>query len=180
MEEKQSQWIKYGKKHYEESKAHKRAVERRKEKEEHKESGVRRCTKCDEIKNISLFPLNKNGTKCKRCLNEKTKEWNRKHPGVLDARRDRFERALYASKRMALKFGHQPCVATVSEIKKAFTGKCHICDRPEVECTKRLHLEHCHLTGKFRGWTCARCNMILGYVGDSSKLLESFIKYLRV
>ncbi|MCK9571420.1 endonuclease VII domain-containing protein, partial [Candidatus Pacearchaeota archaeon] len=39
------------------------------------------------------------------------------------------------------------CIATVEEIKSAFTGKCFVCGIPETECNQRLHLDHCHKTG---------------------------------
>ncbi|RVN04091.1 endonuclease domain-containing protein [Sinorhizobium meliloti] len=38
--------------------------------------------------------------------------------------------------------------------------------------------DHNHATGEFRGWLCARCNMVLGRVGDSSELLKSLADYV--
>lgn len=32
---------------------------------------------------------------------------------------------------------------------------------------KRLHLDHNHETGKFRGWLCGRCNPAIGLLGDN-------------
>jgi len=31
----------------------------------------------------------------------------------------------------------------------------------------RLHLDHCHETGAFRGWVCRRCNTGIAYLGDN-------------
>jgi len=42
----------------------------------------------------------------------------------------------------------------------------------------RLHLDHDHRTGKFRGWLCSRCNISLGGFGDSVEGLEKAIEYL--
>ena len=36
-------------------------------------------------------------------------------------------------------------------------GKCEYCLE---EPTKRLHLDHCHNTNKFRAWACPPCNLM--------------------
>ena len=41
-----------------------------------------------------------------------------------------------------------------------------------------LHFDHCHKTGKFRGWICNRCNNVLGWVNDDTALLKKMVKYL--
>lgn len=41
-----------------------------------------------------------------------------------------------------------------------------------------LHLDHCHKTGKFRGWLCHRCNFGLGHFFDDPERLKLAIKYL--
>lgn len=43
----------------------------------------------------------------------------------------------------------------------------------------RFHLDHCHLTGKFRGWLCNQCNMGIGALGDCIEGLQQAIKYLQ-
>lgn len=42
----------------------------------------------------------------------------------------------------------------------------------------RICFDHNHITGKFRGWVCARCNLTLGQVKDSINILNALIKYL--
>lgn len=54
---------------------------------------------------------------------------------------------------------------------------CELCDR--VLEKGKVHLDHCHATGKFRGWLCNRCNLALGHLGDSIAGLERAIAYLR-
>jgi hypothetical protein len=44
----------------------------------------------------------------------------------------------------------------------------------------RMHVDHCHTTGKLRGTLCDQCNMGLGNLGDSLPRLESAITYLRL
>lgn len=55
---------------------------------------------------------------------------------------------------------------------------CEICgNRPDVF---HLCVDHCHKTGKFRGWLCRSCNLGLGNLKDSTELLEKAAKYLRI
>jgi hypothetical protein len=51
---------------------------------------------------------------------------------------------------------------------------CDICGEREP----RLAFDHCHATGKFRGWLCGRCNLTLGKVKDNTALLRKMIGYL--
>jgi len=43
----------------------------------------------------------------------------------------------------------------------------------------RIHFDHDHSTGEFRGWICTRCNLALGLVRDKIETLELMIKYLK-
>lgn len=52
---------------------------------------------------------------------------------------------------------------------------CQLCG----EESNKLQLDHCHITGKFRGWLCYSCNLGLGKLRDSVELLQRGIKYLK-
>lgn len=43
----------------------------------------------------------------------------------------------------------------------------------------RMCFDHCHKSGKFRGWICIRCNFALGYVRDNTEILLKMIDYLK-
>jgi hypothetical protein len=43
----------------------------------------------------------------------------------------------------------------------------------------RLHLDHCHETGEFRGWLCSGCNRAIGLLGDTEMALLKALSYLR-
>jgi hypothetical protein len=53
---------------------------------------------------------------------------------------------------------------------------CEICGGTD---SKNLSFDHCHRTGQFRGWLCARCNLTLGRVDDDQLLLHKMILYLQ-
>jgi hypothetical protein len=42
----------------------------------------------------------------------------------------------------------------------------------------RIVFDHCHTSGKFRGWICDQCNKVLGLVKDSTIILKEMILYL--
>jgi|GEM_PF-1636305 len=70
---------------------------------------------------------------------------------------------------------------TVDEYKKRLkkqNNKCAICKLPSNLFNKELFIDHCHLTGKFRGFLCGNCNLGIGYFKDRKKLMLSAIKYL--
>lgn len=52
---------------------------------------------------------------------------------------------------------------------------CEICgDLP----LGKLHLDHCHVRGVFRGWLCVNCNRALGYFKDNPVVLRLAADYL--
>lgn len=53
---------------------------------------------------------------------------------------------------------------------------CKICSRiPE----NKLHVDHCHETGKIRGLLCGGCNVGLGHFSDDPERLANAIEYLK-
>lgn len=53
---------------------------------------------------------------------------------------------------------------------------CELCSA--APRTRALHLDHDHVTGKFRGWLCAKCNTGIGKLGDNVEGLRRAIAYL--
>ena len=53
---------------------------------------------------------------------------------------------------------------------------CELCGKPEPRGV--LHLDHCHLSNKFRGWLCSKCNLGLGQLGDTAESLRAALAYL--
>ncbi len=43
---------------------------------------------------------------------------------------------------------------------------------------KRLVNDHCHATGRFRGWLCNRCNVAIGLLDDLAGVTRT-LQYLR-
>lgn len=119
---------------------------------------------------------------------EKSREGNiRRNHNRLDKRtawmrdynkRNRFLISLKQVNRSARERGHVGCTATLEEVTQAYTGYCQnpACQRPDTE--RKLHLDHCHTTGVFRGWLCAQCNQALGLLNDSPAKLRALAAFL--
>lgn len=150
---------------------------------------MRICRKCGEEKVETEFYVRTGymGWTCAKCEAERTKRWkskNREKCRISEKKQEeknRFKTALRRSHRSAAKHNYRPCNAIESEIREAFTGVCHNegCGVPESECTTRLHLDHNHETGEFRGWLCDRCNLAAGLIGESAERLTGLAEYVR-
>lgn len=66
----------------------------------------------------------------------------------------------------------------------AQNGVCAICHQAETLKRKkdpnimRLHVDHCHKTGKVRGLLCTRCNPAIGYLQDDPLRAYAAARYL--
>lgn len=57
--------------------------------------------------------------------------------------------------------------------KRKRPEQCELCEAVGGIC-----FDHNHMTGKFRGWICKRCNFALGFVKDNVELLVRMIDYI--
>lgn len=168
---------------------------------------MKRCTKCDEEKPAEEFSETTVKGKiyarsfCKECMKLCSKEWRLRNPGAAAKiqkkwrrenkelakrlsreyrRKNRFKMALKDSFTSAMKKGYRPCSATEEEIREAFTGFCQNpgCRIPEIECKRKLEMDHNHETSKFRGWLCSNCNRSLGMLRESKEAILGLVKYI--
>lgn len=59
-------------------------------------------------------------------------------------------------------------------------NRCAICrKRQRAGKRKKLYVDHCHKTNKFRGLLCFKCNVLLGMAQDVISTLQAAIQYLR-
>lgn len=71
--------------------------------------------------------------------------------------------------------------AGYQELLASQGGLCAICgtDDPRGKNHNRLHVDHCHKTGKVRGLLCSRCNVGIGSFLDDVAVLQKAITYLK-
>lgn len=59
--------------------------------------------------------------------------------------------------------------------------RCEICERQDYNRKqakpRHLALDHCHKTGKFRGWVCLKCNLAIAHFGDTREGVQRVIDY---
>ena len=91
------------------------------------------------------------------------REWKKAHPGqCLATRHRRLERR-----------AGRPMPTTCEACGRLPMGKSN---RLHYD---RLHFDHDHATGMFRGWLCHCCNTALGLVEDDQDILLGLVEYLR-
>jgi recombination endonuclease VII len=59
-----------------------------------------------------------------------------------------------------------------------FDGHCQCCGADSPGSRQGWHIDHDHVTGKFRGIICSRCNTMLGMAKDDIQRLAAGIAYL--
>jgi hypothetical protein len=137
------------------------------------------CNRCEKTKPLSDFWLSPNKRKdgsrpyrayCIDCgISSKMKKYYEE--GGKQKQKERAFKSLMA------KYGITPEIYENERIKQNYS--CKLCGAHEhTEKHKRLHVDHCHKTGKYRGLLCGPCNRALGLLKDNTQTLEKAIKYL--
>lgn len=65
-----------------------------------------------------------------------------------------------------------------SAFMSAQAGRCKLC-YAEPAIGKKLHVDHCHRTGRVRGLVCFRCNWYLSLVDKDIKILDRIYNYVK-
>lgn len=63
------------------------------------------------------------------------------------------------------------------EPTRKMPAKCECCGGA-TNGNGRLHVDHNHVTGKFRGWLCSNCNTGIGKLGDNIDGIKAALRYL--
>lgn len=79
------------------------------------------------------------------------------------------------------KYGITPDEADA--MRMAVGNRCELCqvhhdELKPAKYKRRLHVDHCHDTGKIRGILCFTCNMMLGFAKNSPDRLRKAALYL--
>ncbi len=125
------------------------------------------CTSCGVTKVACDFPDNRTkstgiGSICKFCCSEKERA-RRRLP------RTKYNVFVSRSKKSGVK-----CDSTFEEwLSASEKTECESCGRS----ARKMHIDHCHKTGKIRGTLCGPCNQAEGLAGGIDGL-KKLIKYL--
>lgn len=58
-------------------------------------------------------------------------------------------------------------------------NSCAICGKHVSKLSRRLSVDHCHESNKIRGLLCSNCNFGIGYMQESTEIMERAINYLK-
>ena len=83
-------------------------------------------------------------------------------------------KAVISSRKSYLKKTWGITIEEFEELKNSQQGLCGIC-KIKVEI---FHIDHDHKTGKIRSLLCNNCNRGIGYLKESTAILQSAIEYL--
>lgn len=125
--------------------------------------GTRLCRTCKEFRPVEEFRIRKEregaprSSKCRPCV---AQNWQ-----------DNRERNLAA--KAANNFGITPNL-----YQELVNGSCHVCGSKNNQSGRRLHIDHCHATGKVRGALCHACNTSLGLANDDPIRLRALAEYV--
>lgn len=107
---------------------------------------------------------------------EHTRRYREKYPEKITAYSARHNKTeahkMSVGKHCAKKASEQEKVAG-----RPRPATCEICGGANPS-GKRMHFDHRHATGLFRGWLCSGCNLALGLVRDSPTLLRKLASYV--
>lgn len=136
-----------------------------------------KCAECS--RQLSKKNRNKNLEKCKINI----RKWQLENKKYISEFGKEYRKNLSLDKRCEIAFRNFvyqncPCTTNIQKVIGCFTGKCFICFIPEIECNRKLSIDHCHKTGKFRGWLCDNCNTGLARFKDNPISLQKAINYL--
>ncbi len=134
-----------------------------------KTTGMKTCTKCHQVKSISEYYMHRPvigqyKPACKHCMLARSRQWVKdNHEKDKAARREQHyvrRYGLNSEQRAAM--------------KRAQGGACAICRTAGA----KLFVDHNHATGRVRAFLCHNCNIAMGAMKESPKLLRAAIAYL--
>jgi hypothetical protein len=147
--------------------------------------GTKRCTICKAIKPESAFSHNRiyhDGLDrtCKPCRNAASHAYDQKNKTTLNTKQlERYHRnpQKYADRDLRKRFGLP--LGSYDQMLAAQDGKCAICGKPPPNGrTRRLHVDHCHDTGKVRALLCMSCNNGLGRFNHDPAIMRIASSYV--
>ena len=124
------------------------------------------CSRCRRfLPRSNFYPYSK--YRCKDCHHAACKASQKRNPD--------------SKVRGYLKFHYGLSLEKYRELSSRQGDVCALCRRPPVgrfDAKPRLHVDHCHKTGKIRGLLCHNCNAGLGNLRDSAEMLRLAADYL--
>jgi Recombination endonuclease VII len=150
---------------------------------------MKACSKCEEVKALSEFALNKfsaDGLRshCKLCCREYWRNYRKNPPASrqLLTPEERLTKRPHWARKTKLKNVYGITEEQYQAMLRAQNGVCEICSKPETWKNQygkvcKLSIDHDHKTGLVRGLVCSRCNRLLSFLEHNHRI-PSALAYL--
>lgn len=131
------------------------------------------CTKCKEIKSLSLFTKDAGQPRgyrssCKDCNRA---YYNRVAREYFHANKEKISsKAIWYNRKSQFGLTREKYFEVLSSQNNA----CAICKK----ASDKMRVDHNHETGKFRGLLCHKCNSGIGLLGDNVTIIKNAAEYL--
>jgi hypothetical protein len=151
------------------------------------------CTDC-RVEFTYEYSMGSPRQRCDQCVPAHKKKQDReKSARWREANRDKsiaYQRAYHQARKddpefrrkrreNMLRYTYGITQAEVDALIEAQGGLCAICGGERNGPGTRLHIDHCHDTGKVRGMLCAKCNTAIGLLDNDPDRAELVARYLR-
>lgn len=128
------------------------------------------CSTCKCEKPLTEFYKNKSmkdglANWCISCAKDHRRKWRKSSP----------DRVAYGQVNYRYKL--EDIGVTFDVWYRRSKGPCDICGK--VHPQGRLHVDHCHTTGKVRGFLCSRCNTAIGLLKENVDVMKKALYYVR-
>jgi hypothetical protein len=110
---------------------------------------------------------------CKKCQCAAARKWNEANP---ERHLENIRKWRAANPERVRAIARQSKRNGYPQPTRSMPNGCECCGRANTK--KALHLDHCHISGVFRGWLCDRCNLGVGLLGDNIDGLVRATAYL--
>lgn len=112
---------------------------------------------------------------CIGCQQIANRKWAAKYPDEASRRSAKWQKENPERARMrSLRYKRR--VMGIPEAPYSCPTLCENCLKPPTK--GGMHLDHDHITGKFRGWLCNKCNRGFGHFGDTLEGMQQGVRYL--
>jgi len=111
---------------------------------------------------------------CKICVRLKSKEYKSKNRKKVLAKKKIYNDNNGYVIRLKARYN-----LTIDDYKKMVikqNNRCYICGNLD---TRKLCVDHNHITGEVRALLCYRCNISLGLINESVETLQSMVEYIK-
>lgn len=146
---------------------------------------MKTCSKCQCEKSLEDFYIRKDRKDghagyCKACHKISHAKYYKANAEHVKAKASEFKKNNPDKYKTYTKINHLRTTygITPEDLVTLQTEQNHRCKCCGVQSNK-LHIDHCHKTGKIRGLLCQKCNMGIGLFNDNPELLIKASNYLK-